>query len=244
MAKGKVKKTVEINVPSIGSESGWNLKGKGKIILIALAAIAVAYGVATHTRQYLPRSGPSTDVVLVEAKKFAVVLKHGGGVEMRTGGSVAWRQNNPGRLVMGELAKKHGAVGEAEGYAVFPSVLHGNKALEELVFVKSKEKTVVEWVSGFVPIANQGAYLTKLLEVNNIKSDQILWKLDNAQKKKFLATIGALEGWTEGKVTQYASEEAWKAANKAPVAPKTTTHEAAKKPAATPVKRKVKAWYE
>ena len=65
-----------------------------------------------------------------------------------SGGSRAWRNQNPGNLVSGAVSKRNGAIGKAGGFAIFPSYelghaalidslknVHGNKSLKERIRV-------------------------------------------------------------------------------------------------------------
>jgi hypothetical protein len=51
-----------------------------------------------------------------------------------TGGSVAWRDNNPGNLVYGSVAIAAGAIGkDPNGFAIFPDEVTGMAALDTVV---------------------------------------------------------------------------------------------------------------
>jgi hypothetical protein len=47
----------------------------------------------------------------------------------RYGGSRAWRNNNPGNIRHTEFARRHGAIGSAGGFALFPDYLIGRNAI-------------------------------------------------------------------------------------------------------------------
>jgi hypothetical protein len=54
-----------------------------------------------------------------------------GNATTHSGGSRAWRNNNPGNLVMGPVARRHGVIGEdGAGFAIFPDVETGLGAME------------------------------------------------------------------------------------------------------------------
>ena len=47
-----------------------------------------------------------------------------------TGGTVAWRNNNPGNVVYGNIAIQNGSIGkDANGFAIFPDSHGGNATL-------------------------------------------------------------------------------------------------------------------
>src|SRR5438093_836941 len=54
---------------------------------------------------------------------------------IRSGGTKAWRNNNPGNMVYSQrgFAIRHGAIGKAGGMAIFPTEEIGRKALTDLL---------------------------------------------------------------------------------------------------------------
>jgi len=61
-------------------------------------------------------------------------------------GSRSWRNNNPGNIIKGKWADKHGAIGDDGAMAVFPDYETGRAALEALL-------------KGVVPPPNQATLL-------------------------------------------------------------------------------------
>ena len=57
----------------------------------------------------------------------------------RSGGSVAWRNNNPGNIRKSKVAYSFGAIGETDKWAVFPDEETGLKAIMKLL----KSKTLL-----------------------------------------------------------------------------------------------------
>jgi len=51
----------------------------------------------------------------------------------RYGGSRAWRNNNPGNIRHTEFARRHGAIGSAGGFALFPDYLIGRNAISTTI---------------------------------------------------------------------------------------------------------------
>lgn len=63
-----------------------------------------------------------------------VYYRNDGGKLVRTGGSSAWRNNNPGNIrSLGNFAKENGSIGEAKGFALFPDYETGRRALARLL---------------------------------------------------------------------------------------------------------------
>ncbi|MBS0659822.1 MAG: hypothetical protein JSR82_16405 [Verrucomicrobia bacterium] len=58
------------------------------------------------------------------------------GNTMRSGGSPAWRNHNPGMLPYDDFAISHGAIGMADGIAVFPDLATGQAALQAWMQLK------------------------------------------------------------------------------------------------------------
>ncbi len=56
-----------------------------------------------------------------------------GSIEVRSGGTRAWRNNNPGNITSTDFAERRGSLGEAGGFAVFPSESIGRRALVDLL---------------------------------------------------------------------------------------------------------------
>lgn len=60
-------------------------------------------------------------------------------------GSVASRNNNPGNIKFGKLARAWGAVNkDKQGHAIFPSIAHGKNALVALLCGKFAGKSLRE----------------------------------------------------------------------------------------------------
>lgn len=60
-----------------------------------------------------------------------------GTVEIRSGGTVSWRNNNPGNLRNYSFSQRHGSIGQAHKFAVFPNEDTGQRAM--LALLKSPQ---------------------------------------------------------------------------------------------------------
>ena len=60
------------------------------------------------------------------------IHQRNGGVDTRSGGTLAWRTNNPGLLPFNDLTRSLGAIGAVDGVAVFANEAKGNSALLKL----------------------------------------------------------------------------------------------------------------
>ena len=78
--------------------------------------------------------------------KVAYKNKETGGTEERTGGTLAWRTNNPGNIVWSDFAKKHGAIGKVGVTAVFPTLEVGRAAEKALLESPAYSKLTLEQI--------------------------------------------------------------------------------------------------
>lgn len=63
-----------------------------------------------------------------------ITIRHpSGAVDTRSGGSLAWRTNNPSLLPFNQITRGLGAIGEAGGLAIFPNEDSGRAALGKLL---------------------------------------------------------------------------------------------------------------
>lgn len=72
--------------------------------------------------------------------------------DVRSGGSVTWRHNNPTLLGLTNSARSNGALGKANGIAIFADRSEGESAfLDEIARPKYREHTLGEMVNRFIP---------------------------------------------------------------------------------------------
>ncbi len=62
-------------------------------------------------------------------KQHVTYWNEDGSSETRVGGDWAWRNQNPGNIGGGKWADRHGAIGKAGGFAVFPTYESGKSAI-------------------------------------------------------------------------------------------------------------------
>lgn len=100
--------------------------------------------------------------------------RNDGGKLIRIGGSRAWRNNNPGNVVKGPFSKENGAIGESEGFAVFPD------------YAPSFENNVEN-------------YRKLLRQFTKLDIDRKIISLDAIEFQKLLNAVERVEGWKPGK---------------------------------------------
>jgi len=80
-----------------------------------------------------PPPCPHHEGNVVDGDRSVTFTQPNGATIQNDGGSLSWRNNNPGNIRSGTFADNHGALGEADGFAVFGSYSAGLLALEALI---------------------------------------------------------------------------------------------------------------
>ncbi|MDN3384003.1 DUF4150 domain-containing protein [Pseudoalteromonas sp. APC 3358] len=124
--------------------------------------------------------------------------------DVRSGGSLTWRHNNPTLLGLNNSARSNGALGKASNVAIFEDRASGDAAfLAEIGRPKYREKTLGEMVSTFIP-----DYIIPPPQWDDEKNEPILpWNesqtnmdvnkpITNAQA--FLDLVSSHLGWEAG----------------------------------------------
>lgn len=135
------------------------------------------------------------------------------GTFKKVGGTISWRNNNPGNIVFekGGFAEKMGAIGYTMGtknhrIAVFPTMEMGNKAKKTLLFgpkFNYINMSIRKMVERYAPRAsgnNTDAYVAAITKALGVPETTILSSLSEAQRDTFLQTIIKVEGFREGVV--------------------------------------------
>lgn len=109
-----------------------------------------------------------------------------GNIYELSGGSRAWRNNNPGNLEDGKFARNHGAIGTDGRFAIFPDAATGFKAMASLLATNSYQKLTIEGaINRYAPpnennvenylksIERQTGFL-RSTPMNNLSKDNLL----------------------------------------------------------------------
>jgi hypothetical protein len=137
------------------------------------------------------------------------VRRPGEGVEMRTGGSRAWRDNNPGNLYETKSAEiGHYFVPSSphpQRHAIFDSPEAGAASRERFVFrdlgAMSLGDMVKRYASG--PKDDPEQYLANIIAQTRLDPTVSPNSLNEQQRAALMAAIGKNEGWTPGKSYYY-----------------------------------------
>lgn len=181
------------------------LKGSGGTTA-ATAGIA-ATGVAPNLGSRENGTGK-----FINSGLFTKIPQADGSVEVREGGDVAWRNNNPGNIIWSDFARKQGAIGASGSfdngkyqYAVFPTREMGEKAREQLLLGGNSRyykpnTTIAEAmrVYGGDTTGNYAAYVAKAIGVS---TQTTIGQLNKEQGQQWMAAISRFERNIPGKVS-------------------------------------------
>jgi len=133
------------------------------------------------------------------------------GNETRTGGTVSWRNNNPGNIVYGDFAIKQGAVGYVIGdggvkLAVFPDMETGRKAHKELLTGGEYNNLSVgdalrKWSTGSTTSGASAGYVGGIINELGVDSSKRISDLSPKELDSLLKIQQKWEGFKEGTVS-------------------------------------------
>ncbi len=126
---------------------------------------------------------------------------------VRKSGSRTWRNQNPGAIRTSPFTRKMGAIGDAGGFAVFPSEEQGMIALKALLRTESYSKlSIYDAIHKYAPFCDSNdpiRYQRHLYESTGIKPNRKLSDLSDEELEKIAQSIKVLEGWKEGTVSNF-----------------------------------------
>ena len=123
-----------------------------------------------------------------------------GNMFIRSDGSKAWRNNNPGNIVYTPrgFAAQHGAIGFAGDMAVFPNESTGRKALIALLKSPGFKKLTISELPQQYDEHNADNYRRMLLSISKLEPNKVLKNLSPEEFKRLRLAIERIEGWKEG----------------------------------------------
>jgi RHS repeat-associated protein len=152
------------------------------------------------TGGWLPK--PATPVSASGSGTTVTIRYSNGGVETRTGGSRAWRNNNPGNI--GRGSSLPGNIGSAGGFTIFDSEASGQAAISgnlrrSVYQSKTLDGAVEKWAP---PDSNPTAvYQALVRRETGLDGNTIISTLNQGQLDSVANAIRLMEGWRPGKVT-------------------------------------------
>lgn len=140
-----------------------------------------------------------------------VITNPDGTIDTRSGGSRAWRNNNPGNLDEGQFSNSHGAIGSAGGFAVFPDETTGANALTALLQTATYQGLTVSGViARYSPPSenNTANYQRFVQRQTGIVGTRAMSSLTAGELANVQSAIRTMEGWVVGTVTTRSSSPA------------------------------------
>jgi hypothetical protein len=145
----------------------------------------------------------ATDAYALDNGKTVIIDYDNGTEEVRTGGSISWRDNNPGNMSAGEFANDNGAIGINGNFAIFPDTATGHQAAIALLETAKYQNSSLQTAIGFwaPPKENNTlAYVTFVSNSTGISSNVLLSSLSSEQTENVFSAMQRYEGWQTGKV--------------------------------------------
>ncbi len=149
----------------------------------------------------------STPKIAVDAiaQNYDVVYTFSDGDKLkRSGGTRAWRNNNPGCIRYSSFAIEQGAIGKAGGFAVFPDQKTGKNALAALLRSKGyKNLTISAAIFKYAPPHENDTqnYKARIRNLTGLSTSMKLCNLTDEQINRVVDAICIIEGWRIGKET-------------------------------------------
>ncbi|WP_052772876.1 TIGR02594 family protein [Luteimonas sp. FCS-9] len=135
-----------------------------------------------------------------------VITHADGSVETRTGGTLAWRNHNPGNIRAGDFADAHGALGTGPGgFAVFPDRATGERAIGALLQGASyRNLSIDDAIYRYAPPVENDTqdYQRTIERLTGLDGGRSIASLSAAELSRVVGAIQVVEGWQEGHVTR------------------------------------------
>jgi hypothetical protein len=123
-----------------------------------------------------------------------------GTVEVRSGGSVSWRNNNPGNLDAGDFSNRHGAIGAgANGRAVFPDAASGRAAQVDLLSSPNYRNLTLDAAIARWTRTDVLSYQAFVRGATGLPGSTVLNTLTDTQLNAVASAMTRFEGWTPGR---------------------------------------------
>jgi RHS repeat-associated protein len=126
-----------------------------------------------------------------------------GSQETRSGGTLTWRNNNPGNLRPGPYANSVGSIGSAHGFAVFSSYQAGLLALNVRLRTGDwPQLTIAQAISRYAPPTenNTAAYIAAVTEAVGRPASTRLGQLNDTEMRSVVRAILRHEGYRPGTI--------------------------------------------
>ena len=188
----EVQKTLaarDLTLGPIAEESGMDLRGAGAPITIE--DIRVIPGAA------IPAGGTAS-----VSGREVIYIGADGRTHRRVGGTLAWRNNNPGNIICSDFTRNNGMIGCGGRFAIFPSESVGMEAVKTLLQSKSyRNLTIAGAINRWAPPFenNTAAYQRRLGQLTGLSIDTPMSALNAEQLTRVANAIKQIEGWQPGR---------------------------------------------
>jgi len=127
-----------------------------------------------------------------------------GNMFIRSGGTRAWRNNNPGNLVSNDYTmsseRRAKAIGKAAGFAVYPNYQIGHQALVDMLGGKTwGAKTLRKASKDYTP-DNLG-HIDSIVQETGFDPERKISSLNPVEFEKYWKAIEKIEKWKTGQET-------------------------------------------
>ena len=127
-----------------------------------------------------------------------------GEIVERSGGTIAWRNNNPGCIRYSGNSIRMGAIGKANNFAIFPDEQTGMRAIRTLLLSDAYcNLNIIDAITKYAPPHENDteSYIRKLCRIVGVPRTMKICDLDAEQMDCVVNTIRRLEGWVPGEQT-------------------------------------------
>lgn len=123
--------------------------------------------------------------------------------ETRQGGTLAWRENNPGNLSCGSFAYSNGAIGCNGRWAIFPDYDTGNQAMQNLLTQNYGNSTISQMLYHYAPPSENdtGAYLRYITAGAGVPASTRINSLSASQLSGLANAMKQMEGYKAGTIS-------------------------------------------
>lgn len=171
---------------------------------------------SSHNEQYVDNNQINTEninqtnivSVTYNQQNLTVIYTAADGSKIkRSGGSAAWRNNNPGNIVDSSFARENGAIGSNGKFAIFPEEETGMRAIIKLLRSnKYNNLSIKDAIHKYAPAAdnnNPARYTQKVANLTGLSPEKIIKNLDDNEIRNVANAIRKIEGWNPGQEQKY-----------------------------------------
>lgn len=121
-----------------------------------------------------------------------------------SGGTLAWKNHNPGNVHPGHISKKHNQIGICYKLAVFSDYESGHKALLDVLKITYSNSSIAKMMQNYAPPHenNTKKYIKFLHDVTGVKDNKKIKDLTPSEFEKLWQGIEKMEGAKEGTITE------------------------------------------